>query len=96
MATARFTAQDWLEREAHLTASGRPFQFNGSSCLPLAPDSSTVHSAPTGFLMTHGQDVHFVPVESEEGREITTRWEEVRFIGIFEELDPVPTEYWIG
>lgn len=95
MKTTQFSAHDWLKHEAHLTAYGHPFQFNECSCLPVAPEEPKM-ARPTGFLMTHGLDVEFVPVESEEGQAMVHFWERVRFVGVFEELDPTPTEYWIG
>lgn len=93
MKTTQFTAHDWLRHEAHLTASGHPFQFNDCSYLPVAPNDEQF---PSGFLMTHGQDVQFVPADSEAGQEIAAFWGKTRFVGVFENPELVPTEYWIG
>lgn len=84
--------EDWLQREAHLVA-GRSFVFNECSYLPV---SLATENRPVGFLITHGEDVQFVPAESEEGIAPTLAWEQVANETDAKEAGIFPSEYWVG
>lgn len=89
MQTFPSNIEDWLRREAHLVA-GRSFVFNECSYLPVSLESEQQH--PVGFLVTHGDDVQFIPAASEEGAAPVLAWEKEadEAVAVF------PSEYWVG
>lgn len=80
--------EDWLRHEAPLVV-GPSFVFNERSYLPVSLESE---GSPVGFLVTDGDDVQFVPAESEAGAAPALAWAQEA-----EETAIVfPSEYWVG
>lgn len=98
MKAIQLNVDEWLRREAHVTA-GLPFQFEDYSCLPVAPQTKTNEGeSPIGFLVTHGAEITFIPAKTPDGEQILTAWEKKQTPGaVPEEENPaLPPECWYG
>ncbi len=86
---------DWFRHEAHVVA-GDSFQMDDCSCLPVVPESRKEEEMPVGFLVTHGDDVTYVPAQTPNGEQILTAWSKLHTLELVEETKSLPAEYWYG
>lgn len=95
MQTKHLNLEEWLHREAHV-AIGHAFQTGECACVPVVPEAPQKEGDPVGFLITHGQDVSFIDVNTPEGANLLCAYNKAKIQEMVSEQLNLPSEYWYG